>query len=295
MKHLLDIHHLSESDVSRLLKSAEFFKKTSDIPKHNPLTLATLFYENSTRTRVSFTLAAKKLGMTVVDLDVQTSSEVKGEIIEDTMQTLIAMGVQSIVIRHPTDGLPELLAERFGDDAHIVNAGDGQHAHPSQALLDLMTIVEQKPALERLKIAIVGDLRHSRVANSLQQLCALMGVGELMLVAPEIWQPKNVYFGRLTTSLEEGLANADVIICLRVQKERLREGEQFDLARYRQQYALTSQSLAYARTDAMVMHPGPMNRGVEIDSDVADGPQSFIFQQVRNGVFMRMAILDDLG
>ena len=187
-----------------------------------------------------------------------------------------------------------MLAEKFAGSAHIINAGDGVHAHPSQALLDLMTIMEQKPDLSLLKIAIVGDILHSRVANSLQYVCAKLGVGELTLIAPKIWQPKSVHCGRVTDSLYDGIVDADVVICLRVQSERLSVTEHLDLASYRRDYALTRDSLAYAKKDAMVMHPGPINRGVEIDSDVADGPQSYILQQVTNGVFMRMAILESL-
>lgn len=294
MKHLLDINELSQDDVNRLLQRAMSYKQKTNFSCCSSFPLATLFYENSTRTRVSFELAAKQLGMPVVSLDLQTSSEKKGEIIDDTFQTLKAMGFRVFVIRHKTDGLPAMLAERYGDGVHIVNAGDGQHAHPTQALLDLMTILEHKPDLHQLKIAIVGDVRHSRVANSWQHLCALMGVGELVLVSPEHWQSTHVYYGHETTSLEEGLSGADVIICLRVQHERLQDTEQLDQTAYRRHYALTTTSLAYAKTDAIVMHPGPMNRGVEIDSEVADGAQSVILQQVKNGVYMRMSVLEDL-
>lgn len=294
MNHLLDINQLSQHDVSRLLQRAMNYKQKVDFPRYPSFPLVSLFYENSTRTRVSFELAAKQLGMPVVNLDLQTSSEKKGEIIDDTFQTLKAMGFRVFVIRHKTEGLPAILAERYGDGVHIVNAGDGQHAHPTQALLDLMTILEYKSDLHRLKIAIVGDLRHSRVANSWQHLCALMGVGELALVSPEHWQSTHVHCGHVTSSLEEGLSGADVIICLRVQNERLHDTEQLDKTAYRRDYALTMASLAYAKPDAIVMHPGPMNRGVEIDSEVADGAQSVILQQVRNGVYMRMSVLEDL-
>lgn len=294
MQHLLDIHQLTQDDINQLIQRALIFKKGLDYPQYPLKSLATLFYENSTRTRISFELAAKHLGLPVITVDLQTSSESKGEVIDDTFQTLVAMGIKCFVIRHKCDGLPERLAKQYGDGVHIVNAGDGQHAHPSQALLDCMTIMEKKPELGRLKIAIVGDLRHSRVANSFQVLCGIMGVGELVMVAPKPWQPACVHYGRVTTSLEDGFENADVVMCLRVQRERLQEDEQLDLAIYRADYALTHKSLAYAKADAMVMHPGPINRGVEIDSDVADGAQSLILQQVKNGVFMRMAILDAL-
>jgi len=294
MNHFLDINQLSKEEAEALISRALVFKKSSNYPDYSQHTVANLFYENSTRTRVSFELAANHLHMPVVNLDLQRSSESKGEMIEDTINTLSAMGVSLVVIRHIQDGLPRHLAGQCGNKLHIINAGDGKHAHPSQAMLDMMTIVEQKPDLKQLKIAIVGDVRHSRVANSLQYLCALLGVGELVLVAPEIWQPQIIHYGSVTPSLQKGLTNADVVICLRVQRERLLANEHFDIERYHHEYALTQKTLAYAKTGAMIMHPGPVNRGIEIDSDVADGPQSFILSQVHNGVFMRMAILEAL-
>jgi aspartate carbamoyltransferase catalytic subunit len=294
MKHFLEISQLSLPDIERLLQRAFHFKKENTCPSFSKHRIANLFYENSTRTRVSFELAAQKLSIPVVNLDMGASSESKGEIIEDTLSNLIAMGIDLFVIRHKQEGVQQRLANQLGDVVHIINAGDGTHAHPSQAMLDLMTILEHKPAMSQLKIAIVGNIRHSRVANSLQCLFSLMGVKELALVAPEVWLPKKVHFGSPTTSLQEGIAEADVVICLRVQHERLLEEEQMDLSTYRRYYALTGQNLLYAKPDAMVMHPGPVNRGVEIDSDVADGPQSFILQQVKNGVYMRMAIIEAL-
>ena len=197
-------------------------------------------------------------------------------------------------MRHKQDYLPQHLADALDSAVHVINAGDGVHAHPSQALLDVMTIIEQKPKLDTLKIAILGNIKHSRVAHSLQHICRLLGVGELVLVAPELWQPDAVHYGQVTADLASGLADADVVICLRVQRERLLENEHLDLAIYRRDYALTSKSLAFAKPDAMVMHPGPINRGIEIDSEVADGKQSFILRQVHNGVYARMAILDAL-
>ncbi len=294
MKHFLDIDQLSQTCAQQLIQRALDFKKKSLYPNYADYTVANLFYEHSTRTRVSFELAATNLAMRVVNVDLQQSSEQKGETLDDTIRTLVAMGIQLFVLRHVQDGLPQTIASLYEEGVHIVNAGDGQHAHPSQAMLDMMTILEQKKQLHSLKIALVGDLRHSRVANSLQKIAALMGVGELVLVAPEVWQPKTVHFGRMTTSLQEGLAKADVVVCLRVQRERLLANEQLDLTTYRRDYAITRDRMNSAKTDVMVMHPGPMNRGIEIDSDVADGPQSFILQQVQNGVFMRMAILDAL-
>lgn len=294
MKHFLEISELTPQVVDQLLQRAFFFKQEKNFPSYSNYTLANLFYENSTRTRISFELAAKHLGMRVVNLDLQSSSESKGEAIEDTINTLAAMGIQLFVIRHVQNGLPQVIASAYTQGVHVINAGDGTHAHPSQALLDLMTIIEKKPKLEKLKIAIVGDLLHSRVANSLQTLCALTGVGELVLVGPEVWHPQFVQYGRVTTSLKEGLSNADVVICLRVQRERLAKEQTMDMASYRRDYALTKASFALAKPDAIIMHPGPINRGVEMDSDVADGPRSVILTQVQNGVYMRMAILEAL-
>lgn len=294
MKHFLDIDQLSKPEITTLIQRALHFKNNEVYPSYPQFPVVNLFYENSTRTRVSFELAAKHLAMPVVNLDLQSSSESKGEIIQDTIKTLAAMGIKLFVMRHTQTGLPTMLAQTCGEDIHIVNAGDGARAHPSQAMLDLMTIMEKKPHLEQLKIAIVGDIRHSRVANSLQLICAKLGIGELALVAPKRWQPAIVHYGRVTSSLHDGLLDADVVICLRVQHERLLDSEHLDLDRYRRDYALTLTTLAFAKKDAILMHPGPINRGLEIDDEVADGPQSSILQQVTNGVFMRMAILESL-
>lgn len=293
MKNLLDITGLTVDDVEKLLIKASAFKEGRALPTHPSHKLANLFYENSTRTRISFELAAANLAIPVVNFNSSSSSENKGEVLVDTMNNLAAMGIDLFVIRHSEEGIQEKLANDFTSNAiHIINAGDGQHAHPSQALLDLMTIRELKS--HPIKVAIIGDIRHSRVANSLQSLFELMEIGELFLVAPKIWQPRKVHFGKVTSSLQEGIEGADVLICLRVQHERILESEQLNLIDYREQYALTVNNLKFAKPDAIVMHPGPVNRGVEIDSDVADGPQSVILQQVKNGVFMRMAIIDSL-
>lgn len=294
MNHFLEISQLSRQQIESLLQRALEFKYQSDYPNYRHDTVANLFYENSTRTRVSFELAANHLSMPVVNLDLQSSSETKGEVIEDTIKTLAAMGIRYFVIRHQQNGLQQKLANHLGDAVHIINAGDGTHAHPSQALLDMLTITEQKPQLDQVKIAILGNIRHSRVANSFQHMCSKLGVGELVFIAPELWQPQTPHYGRVTNNIHEGLADADVVICLRVQRERLLAEDHLDLDSYRNEFALTQKSLAYAKPDAMVMHPGPMNRGVEIDSDVADGAQSFILEQVANGVFARMAIFDAL-
>lgn len=294
MQHFLEISELSLDEIENLLERALHFKYQSHYPHLSGYAVANLFYENSTRTRISFEMAANHLSMKVVNIDLHKSSESKGETIEDTLLNLSAMGISHAVIRHSQNGLPKQLAHTLGNKIHIINAGDGQNAHPSQALLDLMTITEQKPDLKNLKIVILGNIRHSRVANSLQSLFKTMQVGELVCIAPKVWQPQIKPYGRVTEDIEDGLKNADVIICLRVQKERLQETEQFDLQEYRKHFALTPHTLKLAHPKAMIMHPGPINHNVEIDSVLVDCPQSFILHQVQNGVFMRMGILEGL-
>ncbi|OGV32349.1 MAG: aspartate carbamoyltransferase [Legionellales bacterium RIFCSPHIGHO2_12_FULL_35_11] len=294
MKHFLEISQLSQTLASDLMTRAIYFKKSNKFPQYPKNILANLFYENSTRTRVSFELAAKNLGIKAINLDLQFSSERKGEVVEDTIQNLAAMGVNIFVIRHKQSGFSQAMAGILKNNEHIINGGDGTHSHPSQAMLDFMTIMEAKPDLHNLKIAIVGDILHSRVANSLQSMCSLMRVGELVLVCPEQWQPKPVQYGRITTSLEDGITDADVVIALRVQRERLSDDTAINIQQYIESYSITTEKLKQAKRDVMIMHPGPINRGVEIDSDVADGPSSFILKQVKNGVFMRMAIIEAL-
>lgn len=294
MNHFLEISQLNQHAIEALIARAFEFKYQHVFPHYAKHPVAHLFYENSTRTRVSFEMAANHLAMPVINLDLNHSSESKGETIEDTLHNLAAMGIHHFVIRHQQNGLQQMLANQCDESIRIINAGDGSHAHPSQALLDMMTILEHKTHLSSLKIAVLGNISHSRVANSFQAISKIMGVGELTLVSPAIWQPKTLYYGWVTEDIREGLSDADVIICLRVQRERLAEDTQIDLETYRHDYALTSKSLAFAKKDAVVLHPGPMNRGIEIDSDVADGPQSLILKQVTNGVFARMAILDSL-
>lgn len=294
MQHFLEISQLSQQDIESLLKRAQFFKNYKNHTLHRHFSLCNLFYENSTRTRISFEMAAHQLGMPVINFDVQHSSESKGEVIEDTLHTLTAMGITHFALRHVQDGLPQHLATLIKNKAHIINAGDGQHAHPSQALLDLMTIIEQKPRLDTLKIAILGNIRHSRVANSLQCLFKAVGVKELVLIAPAIWQPEKVHYGTVTQDIKEGLSDADVIICLRIQRERLQECEKPDGRIDRDTFALTEKNYTLAKPDVMIMHPGPVNRGVEIDTALVDCSNSYILEQVKNGVYMRMAILEAL-
>lgn len=298
MQHFLEISQLTPAEISVLIQRAldfkQQFKLNQPLPQYPTYTMANLFYENSTRTRVSFELAAQRLEIQSVNLEIATSSAAKGETVLDTIQTLMAMGIQLFTIRHPEDGIVQNIADVIGDKACILNAGDGTHAHPSQALLDMMTIIETKPDVTQLKIVIVGDLKHSRVANSLQWICAQLGVKQLTLVAPDDWQPKHIHFGQVTAFFNESLHDADVIITLRVQRERFQTEDILDLSQYCRDYTLTPERLALAKPNAIVMHPGPINRDIEISSTVADGAQSVILQQVSNGVFMRMAMLASL-
>lgn len=299
MKHFLDVDQLSSSLVFELVQRALFFKLSSrnqepNYPTYPGIVLLHVFYENSTRTQLSFDLAAKHLGLTVLSLDPKRSSESKGEAMQDMCQTFAAMGVRLMVMRHSENGALQQLSRVIPASLQLVNAGDGMHAHPTQAMLDMMTIIEHDLKPQDIKIAVVGNIRHSRVAQSLQRLCRVLNVGELMLIGPEAWLPKDIIYGEATSSLQDGLNDADVVMTLRVQHERFSgdDNDACDLTTYRENYAITSSTLLYAKPGALIMHPGPINRGVEIDGDVADGPQSCILQQVQNGVFMRMAILE---
>lgn len=292
MKHFLDIAQLSAEDIKGLIQQAMAFKKAPYSCQLPHQAVALIFYENSTRTRISFEKAAKQLSMQVIQVDISRSSENKGEVIEDTLCNLAAMGIHHFVIRHSQDGLQAALAQHLSDrPIHIINAGDGKRAHPSQAMLDMMTIMTHKPNLSTLKIAVVGDLHHSRVANSFSTICEKMGVGELVLVSPKIWAPQNSSFGQWTDDISSGLENADVVMGLRVQKERLAAEDTLDLELYQQDFRIDEKRMQLAKPNAIVMHPGPVNRGIEMTSEVIDSPQSKILEQVTNGVFIRMAIL----
>lgn len=295
MKNLLEISQLNNQQIKELIALAtELKKKSCNFDQnYSKFSMANLFYEPSTRTRVSFELAAKSLGMPVINLDLKSSSETKGEILLDTIKTLEAMGINILVIRHQKEGIAEFLSNNV-KTIKIINGGDGKHAHPTQALLDMMTILEKKSDVKKLKIVIVGDIKHSRVANSLQSICSIMQVGELCLVTPEQWIPQAISFGNITTSLKQGIKNADVVIALRIQKERFLPEESLNIDSYCQNYRITNEIMQYAKSDAIIMHPGPVNRGIEIDSKVVDSDRSLILEQVKNGVFIRMAVLKRL-
>ncbi len=259
-------------------------------------TVANLFTEPSTRTRVSFELAAKRLGADVVNLEVQLSSRVKGESMLDTVYTLQSLHVDVMVIRDAETGVPATVAANVAPHVSILSAGEAHVSHPTQGLLDALTVRQHKGRLDNLSISIVGDIRHSRVARSAYHVFSALGVPDLRIVAPPALMPEPGEFSGCSrhTTLESGLKDTDVVMMLRIQKERMAQAELPDADRYFANYGLTSERLSTARRDAIVMHPQPMNRGIEIASDVADGPSSAIRDQVRNGVAVRMAVLAEV-
>ncbi|HEX8755988.1 MAG TPA: aspartate carbamoyltransferase catalytic subunit [Steroidobacteraceae bacterium] len=301
LRHLITLEGLSRDTLERLLERAQGFVRP--LGAHPPAsrslagrTVANLFTEPSTRTRVSFELAAKRLGADVVNLEVQLSSRVKGESMLDTVYTLQALHVDAMVIRDAEAGVPALVAEHVAPHVSVLSAGEAHVSHPTQGLLDALTVRQHKKRLEGLSIAIVGDIRHSRVARSDYNVFRALGCSDLRIVAPAALMPAPDEFAGCTrhTSLETGLKDADVVMMLRIQKERMGQADLPDADRYFAQYGLTPERLSVARRDAIVMHPQPMNRGIEISSDVADGPQSVIRDQVRNGVAVRMAVLEEV-
>jgi len=252
-----------------------------------------LFFENSTRTRTTFEIAAKRLSADVISLNVSTSSQSKGETILDTVDNLIAMHADMFVVRHAQSGAAHLIAKHVPPHIHVVNAGDGRHSHPTQGLLDVFTIRKYKPDLHNLKVAIVGDVLHSRVARSEIHALTTLGVPEVRVIAPKTLLPSQVEkLGvHVFHDMEEGLKDVDVIMMLRLQNERMNGAMLPSSQEYFKTYGLTQEKLKLAKPDAIVMHPGPMNRGVEIDSNVADGKQSVILPQVTYGIAIRMAVM----
>jgi len=299
IKHLLSVNQLSREDVTRILDTAESFREVGTrvikkVPALRGRTVVNLFYENSTRTRISFELAAKRLSADVINFTASGSSVSKGESLKDTALTLEAMGADAIVIRHSSSGAAHTLA-RFISGS-VLNAGDGTHEHPTQALLDLYTIREKLGRIEGLRTVIVGDVMHSRVARSLTFSLARMGA-EVTLVGPPTLIPPDApsWGAAVTYDLDEVLPKADVCYMLRVQRERQRRQYFPSVREYSRLFGLSRDRVAALPEHAMIMHPGPMNRGVEIDSSVADGPRSVILDQVARGVAIRMAVLYLLG
>ena len=298
LRHLLTLEGLPRGLIERLLERAQALVRPLGVrPAMSQLlagsTVANLFTEPSTRTRVSFELAAKRLGAQVVNLEVQLSSRVKGESVLDTVYTLEALHVDAFVIRDAEVGVPGLVAAHVAPHVSVLSAGEAHVAHPTQGLLDALTIYQRKQRFAGLAVAIVGDIRHSRVARSAWQVLHTLGVSDLRIVAPAALLPESHEFAGATrySDLAAGLAGCDVIMMLRIQKERMGQADLPQGAQYFSAWGLTPERLKLARPDAIVMHPQPMNRGVEIASEVADGPQSVIRDQVRNGVAVRMAVL----
>ena len=297
-RHLLGVENLSLDEIKYLLKLSEKWLEIGrkSKKKHETLrglTQINLFFEPSTRTQSSFELAGKRLGADVINMSISQSSVTKGETLIDTAITLNAMKPDILVIRHAAAGAAELLSQKV--DCSVINAGDGSHEHPTQALLDALTIKRNKGKIEGLKISICGDILHSRVARSNLLLLSKLGA-EVSLVAPLtlLSDYMSSYGAKIYTSMEEGIKDADVIMMLRLQNERM-SGCYLPSAReYFKYFGLTSDKLSKANKNAIVMHPGPMNRGVEIDSEVADNTQSVIIDQVENGVAVRMAVLEAL-
>jgi aspartate carbamoyltransferase catalytic subunit len=294
-KDLLGIENLNAEEIELFLTTAASFKEVGartikKVPTLRGRTIINLFYEPSTRTRVSFEIAAKRLSADAINVSVAGSSVSKGETLVDTVRTLQAMAPDVIVMRHHASGAPHIVAKEV--EAAVVNAGDGMHEHPTQALLDAFTILEAKQKLSELKVVIVGDLLHSRVFRSNLQLLTKMGSRVVVSGPPTLIPPHIQELGaEVAPTLEQALVDADVVMMLRVQTERMTGAFFPSVREYFRLYALTPARLERAKPDVILMHPGPLNRGLEIDSAVADGPYSVILEQVTNGVAVRMAVL----
>jgi len=296
LRHFLTTEGLSRDLMTQIMDRAEQFlgddpRQLKKMPLLKGKSIVNLFFENSTRTRTTFEIAAKSLSADVVSLDISTSATAKGESLLDTLKNLEAMGADLFVVRHNQSGAPHFIAEHCTPNLAIVNAGDGLHAHPTQAMLDMFTIRQQKGEIANLKVAIIGDIRHSRVVRSQVHALAGLGCKDIRLIGPGTLLPRKGLAGSLHDDLRSGIQDADVVICLRLQKERMASALLPSEAEFHRDFGMTMQRLAWAAPDAIVMHPGPINRGVEIDSELADSERSVILQQVTNGIAVRMAVL----
>lgn len=296
--HFLSIEGLNQQILIDILDTAESFTSVTDrtikkVPILRGKTVANLFFEASTRTRSTFELAAQRLSADILSLDVKTSATVKGESLLDTIHNLQAMQIDMFVIRHPDSGSAHFFAQHVYPGVSVLNAGDGQHEHPTQAMLDMYTIRHYKKDFSQLRVAIVGDIMHSRVARSQIHALNLLNTAEVRVIAPSTLLPVDTEsLGvHLYDNLEQGLQGVDVVIMLRLQKERMRGALLPSEKEYFKLYGLTQERLSRASPDAIVMHPGPANRGVEIESSVMDGKQSVILQQVSFGISVRMAVM----
>ena len=301
LRHLISLEHLDADTLTRLLDRAESLREacahgTRKLDLLAGRTVLNLFFEPSTRTRTSFELAARRLGADVVNFDLGNSSTSKGETLLDTLHTLEAMHLDALVVRHRESGTPEYLVRHAASGVAVINAGDGNHAHPTQGLLDALTVRQHRRDLHALTVAICGDVLHSRVARSDVHAFGALGVREIRLCGPAALLPAAAEFRgcRVMDDFDAAIAGADVVIMLRLQKERMAATQLPDEAAYFSCYGLDAARLKRAAPDCMVMHPGPINRGIEIASDVADGAHSRILEQVANGVFVRMAVLAEV-
>ena len=297
--HLLGLEGLPKNQIEKILSVADdlldqkFKLQKSKILRD--MSVANLFFEPSTRTRNTFEIAAKRTSAKTINVDLANSATKKNETLMDTMHTLKAMQIDMFVIRHQQNGLPHRVAENL-EGVSIINAGDGINAHPTQALLDMLTIRQHKKSFDSLSVEIVGDIRHSRVARSDIQAMKTLGTTDIRLIAPDTLHYKEETPGlERFDNLEEGIEGADVIMSLRLQKERMIAADIPDEQTYFDAFGITTQNLKLAKPDAIVMHPGPVNRGIELSSEVADGPQSVILQQVTNGIAVRMAVMEILA
>ena len=297
--HLLGLEGLPKNQIEKILNVAgdlldqKFKLQKSKILRD--MSVANLFFEPSTRTRNTFEIAAKRTSAKTINVDLANSATKKNETLMDTMHTLKAMQIDMFVIRHQQNGLPHRVAENL-EGVSIINAGDGINAHPTQALLDMLTIRQHKKSFDNLSVAIVGDIRHSRVARSDIQAMKTLGTTDIRLIAPETLHYKEETPGlERFDNLEQGIEGADVIISLRLQKERMIAADIPDEQTYFDSFGLTNANLKLAKPDAIVMHPGPVNREIELSSEVADGEQSVILQQVTNGIAVRMAVMEILA
>jgi aspartate carbamoyltransferase catalytic subunit len=301
LKHLLTLDGLPSRILTQILDTAETFMDVGErdvkkVPLLRGKAIFNLFFEPSTRTRTTFDIAAKRLSADVVTLNIAASSQSKGETVLDTVANLTAMHADMFIVRHGQSGAAHFIARHVAPHIAVVNAGDGRHAHPTQGLLDVFTIRRYKGAFHNLRVAIVGDILHSRVARSQIHALTTLGVPEVRVIAPRTLLPTGVeQMGvHVFHDMKTGLKDVDVVIMLRLQNERMKGALLPSAQEYFKQYGLTLEKLALAKPEAIVMHPGPMNRGVEIDSEVADGPQSVILPQVTYGIAVRMAVMSIL-
>lgn len=299
LRHFLSLDGLPRELLTEILDTADSFlevgaRAVKKVPLLRGKTVCNVFFENSTRTRTTFELAAQRLSADVISLNVSTSSTSKGETLFDTLRNLEAMAADIFVVRHADSGAAHFIAEQVCPNLAIINGGDGRHAHPTQGMLDMLTIRRHKGDFENLSVAIVGDILHSRVARSNMLALKTLGCPDIRVIAPKTLLPiglEESYGVRVFSDANEGLKDVDVVIMLRLQRERMQGGLLPSEGEFYRLFGLTEQRLKLAKPDALVMHPGPINRGVEIESAVADGPQSVILNQVTYGIAIRMAVL----